>query len=281
MITVRLNGGLGNQMFQYATAKALATNHQTELALDITEFNKYELRNFELDKFKIRALIVNKNYFIKKLLKKLNLIKILPNYYLEHSLMYDDKLNTCGDNMYLEGYFQSEKYFKSIRDELLKEFVIKCDLSIYTLEIKNLIQNTENSISLHIRRGDYVLNNQTNNTHGTCSLEYYGKAIEYIKNQIGKLKIFVFSDDVLWAKENLKYENVYFVEKDKNRIPHEDIYLMSLCNHNIIANSSFSWWGAWLNQNKNKVVIAPKRWFVDDKLYHQSTDIVPNKWIKI
>lgn len=281
MITVRVNGGLGNQMFQYATARALATKYHTDLILDINEFDRYELRNFELDKFKIRASIVNKNYLVKKIFKKLNLTKLVPNYYLEKSLKYDSELNNCTKNAYLEGYFQNERYFKLIRDELLVDFIIKDSLSSYTHELKNLIENSKNSVSLHIRRGDYISNNQTNSTHGTCSLEYYDKAIGYIKNQIGDLKIFVFSDDVEWSKENLKYDNIYFVEADKNKIPHEDIYLMSLCNHNIIANSSFSWWGAWLNNNNEKIVIAPKRWFLDKEMQAQATGIVCENWRKI
>jgi len=138
----------------------------------------------------------------------------------------------------------------------------------------------KNSCSIHIRRGDYT-SNVNSNIHGTCSLEYYKKATEYMQNKYKDIYYYIFSDDITWVKENLKLENAVYIESEEKRIPHEDIYLMSLCSNNIIANSSFSWWGTWLNNNLNKTVIAPKRWFEDNKLHAQSQDIVCDSWIKI
>ncbi len=183
--------------------------------------------------------------------------------------------------MFIDGYFQCEKYFCNIRSILLKEFTLKSSLSSYSSSLKKNIESFENTVSLHVRRGDYVSNKVFSDVHGTCNLDYYKKAIEYISKEFEDIKFFVFSDDIAWTKENIDIENVIYVDSEENRIPHEDMYLMSLCSHNIIANSSFSWWGAWLNQNNEKIVIAPKRWFSDDKMQNQSLDIVPSSWIRI
>ena len=184
------------------------------------------------------------------------------------------------DGCYLDGYFQCEKYFKDIREIILEQFSINQDISNYTKEIKNKIQNFQNSCSLHIRRGDFV-NSKNINIHGACDIEYYKKAMKYLEEKVENINYFIFSDDIEWVKENLAIQNAIYIDSKEKRIPHEDIYLMSLCKNNIIANSSFSWWGAWLNQNEKKMVIAPKRWFADDKLESQSKDIVCESWVRI
>ena len=291
MISIRLNGGLGNQMFQYALSRALAISNNTEILIDVDEFDTYELRSFELDKYNINASIFSRKYSKKKILnpqnilikilKKINLEMFVPNYYFEKELLFDRKVLDIKDGTYLEGYFQSEKYFLHIREILLNEFTIKEGLSPYAKQVTKSILNSKNSVSLHIRRGDYILDNHTNSIHGICDLNYYDKSIRYMQGKIQKLTIFVFSDDMEWSKENLKYDNTIFVESDSKRIPHEDIFLMSLCNHNIIANSSFSWWGGWLNKNEEKIVITPKKWFSDKNKQKHSENIVPAAWLKI
>jgi len=281
MITIRLNGGLGNQMFQYATAKALAVHNNTQLLLDVNEFDTYDLRDLELDKYTIKAEITNRNIFVKKLIKKLNLDKLFSNYYVEKSLKYDEKVKKLSSNVYMEGYFQNEKYFSTIREEILKDFTINGEKSLYTKQIEKEILNELVSVSLHIRRGDYVSDENTNSVHGTCDLEYYKKAMNLLNDKYKDVKYFIFSDDIDWVKENLQIGNAVYIESEEKRIPHEDIYLMSLCSHNIIANSSFSWWGAWLNKYDEKIVIAPQRWFSNEKMFQESNDIVCTGWRKI
>jgi len=282
MITLRLQGGLGNQMFAYATAKSLAERNHTSLVLDINAFKYDSLRHFELDKYNIDAIVTDKFYFFKKTIRKLSLERFFSNYYVEKSLLYDDNLyKNVSDSLYLEGYFQSEKYFKNRREKLLEEFCIKGELSSYTQEVALKIKASPMSVSLHIRRGDYVANEQTQAIHGSTPLSYYKKSMLYLEERFGDVEYFIFSDDIEWVQENLKIQNAIYVKNDRERIPHEDIYLMSLCHHNIIANSSFSWWGAWLNNYDKKIVIAPKRWFVDEKLYQQSKDIVCESWIQL
>lgn len=286
MIIVKIIGGLGNQMFQYAYAKALE-QRGNEVKIDITVFETYKLHGgYQLDKYDIdlkeSSVEENNRYYSKTIFSKiLRKVGVKSSTVIrEKSLLFDDTFLNIEDDDYIEGYFQSEKYFKNIRDILLEQFSIKQNLSNYTTEIEKKIIKTKNSCSIHIRRGDFV--NTTNiNIHGNCDLVYYKKAISSLEDRIGKLKFFIFSDDIEWCKQNLEINNTVYIDSKEKRIPHEDIYLMSLCGHNIIANSSFSWWGAWLNKNEDKIVIPPKRWFADEKLDKESMDIVCEKWLKI
>lgn len=286
MIIVKIVGGLGNQMFCYAYAKSLEQKGH-EVKIDISAFETYKLHGgYQLDKYNIDLNSSTKeenskfytNSLIYRVMRKLNIGN--PKIIKEKSLLFDYKLLNIEDGCYLDGYFQCEKYFKDIREIILKQFTINQDISNYTKEIKNKIQNFQNSCSLHIRRGDFV--NSTNiNIHGACDIEYYKKAMKYLEEKVVNINYFIFSDDIEWVKENLAIQNAIYIDSKEKRIPHEDIYLMSLCKNNIIANSSFSWWGAWLNQNEKKMVIAPKRWFADDKLESQSKDIVCESWVRV
>jgi len=281
MITIRLKGGLGNQMFQYATARALAYCNGVQLILDVGEFDTYDLRDLEIDKYKIKAEVKNQGYLLKKVIRKLKLDKFLNSYFFEKNLKYDNTINNLGVNLYLEGYFQSEKYFYNIREELLKEFTLKSKKSLYTKQMEGEILNEKVAISLHVRRGDYISDESTASVHGGCDLEYYQRAMDFMGNKFEGIKYFIFSDDMTWVKDNFKKENITYVDSKEERAPHEDVCLMSLCDHHIIANSSFSWWGAWLNKNKSKVVVAPERWFRDKEMYEQSMDIVCENWVKV
>ena len=286
MVIVKIIGGLGNQMFQYAFAKALQQKGY-EVKIDISAFETYKLHGgYQLDKYNIDLESSTKdendkfykNTFFYKVLRRFGMD--FSRRIKEKSLLFDNRFFKIDDNSYLDGYFQCEKYFKDIREIILKQFTINQEVSNYTKEIENKIQNSQNSCSLHIRRGDFV-NSKNINIHGACDIEYYKKAIQYLEEKVENINYFIFSDDIEWVKENLAIQNAIYIDSKEKRIPHEDIYLMSLCKNNIIANSSFSWWGAWLNQNEKKIVIAPKRWFADDKLESQSKDIVCESWVKI
>ena len=286
MTIVKIIGGLGNQMFQYAYAKSLEQKGY-EVKIDISAFKTYKLHDgYQLNKYNIdlkKSTEEEKNKYysntiFSKILRKIGVES--SKAIKEKSLLYDETFLNIEDDNYIEGYFQSEQYFKNIRDILIEQFTIKQEVSNYTKEINNKIALSKNSCSIHIRRGDFV--NTTNiNIHGSCNLEYYKKAIKYLENKMENISYFIFSDDIAWCKKNIETKNAIFIDNEEKRIPHEDIYLMSLCSHNIIANSSFSWWGAWLNQNENKMVIAPKQWFVDKKMQQQSKDIVCEDWIRI
>jgi hypothetical protein len=267
MIIVRILGGLGNQMFQYAYAKALSLDGY-KVKLDLSKIKKYKLHGgYQLDKYKIDLNTANP---FSILLGKIGLKKSKK----EKNLIFDKNLKSLKGNEYIKGYFQTEKYFKKIRNTLLTEFVINQKISSETDKIAKKIKLLENSCSLHIRRGDYISDKKANSIHGTCNFDYYNRSIEMMKSKYLNLSFFVFSDDISWTKENLIIKNALYI--NNKSIPHEDIYLMSLCKHNIIANSSFSWWGAWLNNNDYKTVIAPKKWFVD-----KENEVACENWIKL
>jgi len=292
MIITKLQGGLGNQMFQYATARSLAIKNKTTLKLDIqllldeTPYENFTPRKYELGIFNIeqnfaQAKEINRFYRASKfnLIKQIR-NKVAPcNYISEPHFHFSESILSVKSNAYLDGYWQSEKYFEDIRHVLLGDFKIITPLSVKNLELTKVINNTE-SVSIHVRRGDYMSNKTINETHGICSMEYYNSAISYIASKIEHPTFFIFSDDIPWVKNYMNYNyNVIYVDHNSPDMAYEDLRLMSLCKHNIIGNSSFSWWGAWLNPNKDKIVIAPKQWFATTE--RSSIDIIPEGWIKL
>ncbi|MGY6276301.1 alpha-1,2-fucosyltransferase [Methylomonas sp. MgM2] len=291
MIIQNIIGGLGNQMFQYAFAYAQSQNRNTTLKLDTTSFQNEELRKYMLNKYNINSQIASPaeisllKYELESTLQRtIRNIKRLPRpfsstYYQERCFEFDKgALKRTGD-IYFNGYWQSEQYFCKYRNNLLHQFTLSRPINHKTKLYFDNISSCE-SISLHIRRGDYVYNTKTNNIHGTCSLAYYGDAISFISPRIENPFLFIFSDDLRWAKENLVIDSpVTFIELKHEDRDCDEMFLMSQCKHNIIANSSFSWWGAWLNQNPGKIVIAPKRWFRDTAI--STDDLIPESWIRI
>ena len=267
MIIVRILGGLGNQMFQYAYAKSLQEKGY-QVKIDLSKIKKYKLHGgYQLDKFKIDLEVSTP---LSNFLSKLGLRKSIK----EKSLLFNPKFLKIPKNEYVKGYFQTEKYFSDIREVLLKQFVVKKELSNSTLKYLKEITIENNSCSIHIRRGDYIENSKANEVHGTCDLEYYKEAIKHLRKEFKDVTFFIFSDDISWVKKNLKVKNATYIEHEV--IPHEDMHLMSACKHNITANSSFSWWGAWLNQNNNKTVISPKKWFIN-----KENEVAVTNWIQL
>lgn len=281
---IKISGGLGNQLFQYALGKNLALKNGSDLKLDISWYDSVDsnYRDFKIDNYKTNFTIAQKlemdkfrkSNIVTKIIKKI----FGSNCRKEKNFNFDSKILNLSKPAYLIGYWQSEKYFSNITDVIRKELVLKNDPSIETKEWIKKISNS-NAVSLHIRRGDYINNTKTNQTHGTCSLDYYKEAITYISQKITKPVFFIFSDDIEWAKKNLQIAFPIFFVSD-NKIPdYEELIIMSNCKHNIIANSSFSWWGAWLNNNPEKTIIAPKKWFKAEHL--NTNDLIPNSWIKL
>lgn len=267
MVIIKLKGGLGNQLFQYATARNLSLILKTKLFIFS---NKIEKDN--LEKFNISSRRISKNRY-KLFLKFKSFTE-----YKEEYFSYNKEVLKLKNNIILDGYFQSEKYFINCRETILNDLKINKSLKSTSLDLLNEIKKT-NSISIHIRRGDYAENSEVNKIHGCVSLSYYENAINLISEKTKNPVYFVFSDDISWAKSNLNIDaKVYYSEFNKNSA-YEDLKLMSKCKNNIIANSSFSWWGAWLNTNPDKIIIIPKRWFKDFSL--DSKDIYCNSWIRL
>jgi hypothetical protein len=291
MIFVKLRGGLGNQLFQYALGRNLAIKNNTNLCLDLSvyynsfERHDYTLRGYELNAFNISANLIFPPKIpilpsvaakrFSNILHKTK-VKISKRIVEEKHFQFDGKVLLSKDSSYINGYWHSEKYFKEIEQNLRKELVLKEQLIKSVDEFAKRITETE-SISLHIRRGDYLTNTWAQSTYHSLPLSYYQKAVEIIQGNSAPMHCFIFSDDPQWVKENIKlHSKITFVTGNKN---YEDLHLMSLCKHNIIANSSFSWWGAWLNQNSSKKIIAPKNWFKDDKI--DTEDLIPKSWLSI
>jgi hypothetical protein len=276
MIIVRISGGLGNQMFQYAYGRALTLPTNDSLKLDTTSVQT-GLRSFALDAFTVNIEHATMSRFKRKWLELKDRRKPASERTIirEVGFTFNENLRELRGEHYVIGLWQSEKYFASIRPQLLKDFTLH-KLSSAAKTIRDTMQKT-NSVSIHIRRGDYVSNQSTNQKHGTCSPEYYARAIAHIQKQVENPHFFVFSDDTAWVKEHITIPgNVTFVS-DTHLKDAEELMLMSFCKHNIIANSSFSWWGAWLNQNAHKMVIAPKQWFLADI---DTKDLLPTSWLQ-
>lgn len=294
MIIVKLIGGLGNQMFQYATGRHLSHLHKTDLLIDTSFLDKdtngaYTKRNLELDVFNLDLKFASKkdiqHFNLEKSTKiSRTLQRNFPSLYkyvyaAETGNSFRKGFLNFPRNTYLDGFWQSELYFKNIRQILLNEFQPKALLNHDNEIWLDKISNCQ-SVSLHIRRGDYVNLKTANNFHGVISLEYYLNAVKFITQHESNIELFVFSDDLDWCRDNLKFENkTHFVDVNEKRNAYLDMFLMRNCKHNIIANSSFSWWGAWLNQNANKIVVAPSHWFADQNI--KSPDIIPSTWTQM
>jgi hypothetical protein len=284
MKIVRFLGGLGNQMFQYAFYKALEKKGFSVYA-DLSFFKNYTLHNgYELNRiFDIRVNNAPRLYIEllrpnqqKWIYKKFKRILLLKKSYREEIIDFNfdsSFLNRIGSHYYW-GYWQNEKYFKEIKEDLHKDFEFKTPLKDKNLEISKLINFTQ-SVSIHVRRGDYV----NHPVHGNiCDKDYYISAIKLINQKISDLVYFIFSDDIKWCHENLNIKNAYYIDWNIGSQSYIDMQLMSLCKNQIIANSTFSWWAAWLNKNKSKIVISPKIWLNNNL---DASDITLQEWYKI
>jgi hypothetical protein len=196
--------------------------------------------------------------------------------YTEPHFHFDPGFFDLPEDVYIEGYWQTEKYFRDIADEIRREFRPRNPISGLDLRMSAEVERSE-SVSVHVRRGDYVSNARARRTHGTCTEEYYGGAMQEIARATEDPKFFVFSDDISWCRAHLKVGfSLTFVSHNGGEAVHRDLHLMSRCKHNIIANSSLGWWGAWLNSHSNKMVVAPKRWFAKGDI--NTIDLLPATW---
>lgn len=286
MIIVRIIGGLGNQLFQYAMGRNLAIKNNTLLKLDLTLYERYKLHAYSLDAFNIKAEIASakeiRKYCPNKLTLKLHDLTnhqfsslfVNRKFFKERHFHFDPNLLNAKEGYFL-GYWQSEKYFYEIRDTLLKDLSLRNGLCEKSLDLTEKIKTT-NAVSVHIRRADF----ETNALHGVCSVEYYQQAVDKITKGVVDPHFFIFSNDMQWAKKHLNIDAPHtFVFHNTSSRNFEDLILMSLCKHFIIANSTFSWWGAWLSENKEKKVLYPRNWFNDRSI--NTEDLFPNLWTKI
>jgi len=301
MIIVSIFGGLGNQMFQYALGRHLSHKLNTEFKMDYsynlvrTDFNPDDILSIfdifnlkgvkatieEINKFKS----LNQNLSFKKVWYHVknrypNLLQTKYRTVNESYFHFNPEILDLPNNCYLSGYWQSEKYFTDDEVLIREDFKILEPTDEKNLDIAEKIKNSE-SVSIHLRGRDYITRNDTNRQHFTCDNSYYERSIHLIIDKVLNPHFFIFSDDPKWAKSFLKINYPFtFVEGNSwNKTSYEDLRLMSLCKHNIIANSSFSWWASWLNQNPDKIIIAPGKWFNDP--LKNTDDLIPENWIRI
>ena len=281
-----VGGGLGNQMFQCALYMA-ALDKGFRAEADLSSFGNSNFHNgYELDRiFSISVIETSeklyqyKQSFFAKALRKIGFkyYGLNPDLLEERNSQYiPNLLSDENKNKYLLGYWQTEDYFISIKDKLRASFLFP---PLQGINYQTFLDISKcQSVSVHVRRGDYLTYSIYSDLGDS---DYYKKALQLFTNKYDNLKFFIFSDDIPWCKENLdvQAESVY-IDFNKGNESYIDMQLMSLCKHNIIANSSFSWWGAWLNSSPDKVVVAPRNWFVEDS-WHDSSRIIPEGWIKI
>lgn len=291
MVISKITSGLGNQLFQYAAAKSLAVKINTSLYLDTRYFDHQyttdTLRTCKLNFFNIDEQTFDNNKLLVLLSKSTKLFPgrtCKPFFQLvneKHHHFDKTIFDAKAMFVYLKGYWQSEKYFIKIDSIIRKELSFKPNFKTDFLAYKNSIQHAENPISIHIRRGDYVNHPEFSKSFGFIGLDYYLKAIDIIKSKFDNYRFFIFSDDRDWVENNFPFSaDDVFVKTTGNDTDINDLQLMSTCKHHIMANSSYSWWGAWLNPSIEKLVIAPARFYKNQPDWN-TEDLIPDTWIKI
>lgn len=284
MIIARLTEGLGNQLFQYAAARCVSELNHKDLKLDISWYKRNHQRAYRLHHFNIQENLLTPKEFahLPKNRHSAYFSAIIDSkkkmtFFTDNHFYFDAGVFKIQGNLWLRGFWQSEKYFKDIENIIRHEFVIKTTPDAQNMKTIERIQASDNAVCIHIRRTDYL---HGKSIYYHCPLSYYHQAIEILTREIKNPHFFIFSDDIQWAKENLnlEYPSVY-IDHNGPEKDYEDLRLMSLCKHHIIANSSFSWWGAWLATHENQKVFAPRQWFTDPKF--NTKDLIPESWIKL
>ena len=283
-IFVRTHGGLGNQIFQYCFGRSLSLSTKRSFVLDTRPLEKNARFPFGLGHFNITREVLGgllppqrKGQRLKYFLY--GQLGLLPELIVERGLAFNNRLSLPNKDVYLDGYWQSERYFSDVAETIREDLRIITPPSPENATHLAAIATCP-AVSLHVRRGDY-LTPKHQAYHGSCSMDYYAKALEFVASRMtAEPIIYVFSDEPEWARDNLTlpFQKRVMAHNDSAN-SYEDMRLMSACRHHIIANSTFSWWGAWLNPSPDKIVVAPQRWFADPKV--DNPDIVPDGWHRI
>lgn len=292
MIISHIIGGIGNQMFQYALGRSRSLARGTDLRLDVSDFAGYGLHHgFQLSEVFAGTFLQASKQDVYALLgwrgyrpcRRL-LVRHGASAFRGHRLVvephfdYWPSVAEAGSESYFVGYWQSEKYFQNCEAVIRSDFAFRRPLVGLNLEWVSRISKST-AVSLHVRRGDYATNPKTLAVHGLCSAEYYRSAVELIARAVGSPEFYIFSDDIPWVRQHLNIDYpCHYVENNLAADSYCDMHLMSLCRHHIIANSSFGWWGAWLNSKGGKMVIAPRRWFSNGL---ECADLIPEGWARL
>ena len=289
MLIVKVHGGIGNQMFCYSLYKKLLNENKNVYLDSISHYlnckdhNGYEIE--EIFNINPNKLNLEESIYYSDCSRKFkdrirrNLFGKRKNYLKEINEFQYDKSIFNIDNKYLDGYWQSIGYLQGIEKEIKQDFIFKNTLDDTNLNIVDNIKKT-NSVSIHIRRGDYLEEKNYNLFSNIATIEYYRKAMKIIEEKVENPVYFIFSNDIEWVKENIKFNyKAIYVDWNNGKDSYKDMQLMSNCKHNIIANSTFSWWGAWLNNNHNKIVIVPKKWINREDINSDKIELFYKDWI--
>lgn len=294
MIVTKLQGGHSNQLFQYAAGRSLALSLGVDLYMDRQWFGAIAEgdtpRFYELDSYRLEQRFIDPGDFtlteerpkrskLRSRLARRASPKPVLEHYRQKGHSFDANVLRLADDSYLEGWWQDERYFSRIRATLLDEIELRQPVAGQNAEWLRRIEDSV-SVSLHVRRGDYVTNPVTRAFHGVLDASYYGAALGRLVELTGErtLELFVFSNDIDWCRRELQLgQRTSFVEGNSGPV---DMHLMKRCRHHIVANSSFSWWGAWLSDHPGKVVIAPRTWF-SDAAADAEIEIVPPSWVRL
>lgn len=294
MILVKLHDGLSNQMFQYAAARRLAAVHSTSVRIDTSWYDNIPVgatpRTYELHKLQITGTRASRwetigtdgvrstsRHQVPVALYR----KVRPRYRFvsERHFHFDPEILDLRNNVCLFGYWMSEKYFADAAEIIRREFGFRDPPSPKNEKYAQRMRESD-SVAIHVRRADYTMDPTVKANQGLCGVEYYRRALDLVRERLPDPCIFVFSDDLDWARDNLPIgDDAEFVSHNRGATSHEDLRLMSHARHNIIANSSFSWWGAWLNDNETKLVLAPERWMHNRSF--DTRDVLPAGWTRV
>jgi Glycosyl transferase family 11 len=290
-ILVRIEAGLGNQLFQYAAGKSLAQRVGAELLLDVSSYETDRLRSYQLANLNISARLAGRfrcrweNQMRRKTFApvrwplRLAGSRLVFRHVPDLQQGFDGRLAKMDGNIFLTGYWQSERYFADIREVLLKEFTFKDEPDAVNRQMLARIAAAK-AVCVHVRRGDFVTTDIGRRRHGVCGMDYYQTAFRWLQGRFSGLEFFIFSDDPQWVAAHFPHdESTTIVAHNAGRNDAEDLRLMMHCRHFIVANSTFSWWAAWLGRAAEKIIIAPQRWYVSDELSEQ--DLVPESWIRL
>ncbi len=293
MVIVRLMGGLGNQMFQYAAARRIALAHNVPLKLDVSWFAGQPDRAYGLHALNIQEAFATPEELRQitgpstrgigtlafRFRRRLKLGYRWTRIHERGLSPCDRRVLEARERTYLDGYWQSEKYFSDVADTIRREFAINVPAEARSREITDQMATTQ-SVSVHIRRGDYVTDQKKSRVRSVCTPDYYRRCVAHVAERLVHPHLFLFSDDPDWVAANLRFDYpTTLVSRAPARRDYEDLRLMSACRHHIIANSSFSWWGAWLNPSRDKLVLAPRRWMNDPRV--DDRDVLPQTWIRM
>ncbi len=289
-IIIRLAGGLGNQLYQYALGRSISLRSGRPILLETRNVSRDSFRNYELSVFNIQEQ--HADLFTQWCTRRAasnssgKLFRTLWPLAWNYKIVQDKEagfdpsiFNLEEGTFVLEGYWQSFKYFEPYQNVIRTELTFKKEPSEQNARMIEEIEDVQ-SVAVHVRRGDYVANPTFNAVHGTCSLEYYQKANNFIEQHVKKPHFFIFTDDPEWAKGSLTFPGPSkIVDHNLGKVDYEDLRLMTHCKHFVIANSSFSWWGAWLASYSDKIVIVPMNWFKIDNFPPE--DRIPGGWIRL